>query len=204
MAKKLSAYEKETTRPVTLLDGTKIRVRKIEPSGEAIKGMGLRTKQEIVGHMAINPPEIENEIRMIKARILREMTMMRPSERMLFCETPIDFVPDKENRKKYWIICSRCEDKVAYVWADNEKLDNWCDLHYVCWFNKESWHGAAAINVSPIDGKLGIECACGEDTRDFRAARGIPPIQKELLIDYTLKHRDFGVPTSKFLAINYG
>ncbi len=201
---KITQYEKETTRQVTLLDGSKIRVRKIEPSGEAINGLGLRTKRMIIGHMAINPPEIERGIKLLKANILREMAMMSAGDRMRFTEVPIDFVKDKENKKKYWLICTRCEERVAYVWANNEKLDGWCDLHYVCWYDKTSWRGTMAINVSPIDGKLGVECACGEDTRDFRAARGIPPIQKALLIDYTLKHRDFGGPASKFVAIAYG
>lgn len=204
MATKLTQYEKETTREVTLLGGEKIRVRKIEPSAEAIRGLGLRKKRTIIGHLAINPPEIEQRIRLMKANILREMALMTPSDRALYTDTPIDFVPDKENRKKYWITCGRCGDNVAYVWADNEKLDNWCDLHYVCWYDKKSWRGAMAINVSPVDGKLGIECACGEDTRDFRAARHIPPIQKQLLMDYTLKHRDFGGPDSTFVAVQYG
>lgn len=204
MATKLTPYELETTRQVTLIGGKKVRVRKVEPSAEAIRGLGLRTKRIIIGHMAINPPEIEKGIRMLKARILREMAMMTPIERARFTEKPIDFVADKENRKKYDIICTRCGEKVAYVWADNDKLENWCDLHYLCWYDKTTWYGARAINVSPIDGRLGIECSCGEDTRDFRAARGIPPVQRELLVNYILKHRDFGVPTSKYVAIAYG
>lgn len=199
----ITDYQKETTRVVKTLTGS-IRVRKITPSGEALKGLGLRTKREIVGHLAINPPEIERGIKLLKAKILREMAGMSAQERYEFAETPIDFVKDKGNRTKYWILCARCNDKVAYVWADNEKLDNWCDLHYLCWYNKTSWRGAMAINVSPVDGKLGIECACGEDTRDFRTSRTMAPIQKSLMIDYTMKHRDFGVPTSKFIAINYG
>ena len=192
--------QKETTRSVKSL-GVTNKVMKREPSKEAIRGLGMRSKREIIGHMAINPPEIEFSIRMLKANILREMALMTPDERQVFTETPIDFVKDKGNRKRYEIKCVRCGDVVAYVWAENEKLENWCDLHYICWYNKSSWRGGRAINVAPIDGQIGIECCCGEDTRDFRAGKGMPPIQKSLMIDYTHRHRDFGLPTSTFIAV---
>jgi len=191
------------TRSVKTLTGT-IKVQRRPPSQEALNGLGLRTKREIIGHLAINPPEIESQIRMLKSSILREMAMMSPRDRMLFAEVPIDFVNDKENRKKYWITCGRCGDHVAYVWANNEKLENWCDLHYVCWYSKTTWRGARAVNISPVDGKLGIECSCGEDTRDWRCAKNVAPIQKSLMIDYTQNHRDFGLPTSTFIATLYG
>ncbi len=191
------------TRSVKTLTGT-IKVMKRQPSDEALTGLGLRSKQEMIGHLAINPTEIDRKVSYLKAEILREMAMMSPRDRMLFAEKPIDFVQDKGTRKKYWIVCARCGDKVAYVWAENEKLDNWCDLHYYCWYTKTTWRGARAINVSPIDGKLGVECSCGEDTRDFRCAKGMSPIQKSLMIDYTQNHRDFGLPTSSFIAIEYG
>lgn len=197
---KLTQREKETTREV-IIGGVKSRVRKMQPSKEAIKSLGLRTRREIISHMPVNPPEIESQIRMLKANILREMARMTHRQRMDFAEIPIDFVKDKGDRQKYDIWCSRCGDKVATVWADNEKLDNWCDLHYICWYDKDSWRGALTVNVSPIDKKIGFECACGEDTRDFRANRALPPVQKQLMIEYSLKHREFGKSTSKFAAI---
>lgn len=182
--------------------GKTIRVRKIPPSQEAIKSLGLRSKREIIGHMAVNPPDIERLIRMSKAKILREMAMMSAIQRREFiAEGPIDFVQDKGNRKRYDITCTRCGEKTAYVWATNDQLDDWCDLHYLCWYNEESWRGAMAINVSLIDGKIGIECACGEDTRDFRTNRNMPPIQKSLMIEYSQKHRDFGTKDSRFIAV---
>lgn len=178
------------------------RVRKIPPSQEAIKSLGLRTRREIIGHMAINPPEIEKQIRMLKANILRDMAMMHPREREEFiAKGPIDFVKDKRGRKRYDIYCTRCGEKTAYVYAKNEKLEGWCDLHYLCWYDQNSWYGAMAINVSPIDGHIGIECACGEDTRDFRTNRNMPPIQKKLMIEYSQKHRAFASKDSRFIAM---
>jgi hypothetical protein len=199
--KKLSQYEKDTTREVTI-GGVKSRVRKLPPSKEALKGLGLRTHRDIVGHMAINPPDIARKFAMQKAEIMREMTLMSAVDRERFIDKgPIDFVVDKDGRQKYELYCSGCGEKVAYVWARNEKLDDWCDLHYLCSYNKESWKGALAINVSPIDGKIGIECACGEDTRDHRANKTLPPIAKRLMIEYSMKHRDFGDSNSRFAAI---
>lgn len=204
MAKKktLSEYEKAHTREVTML-GKKFRVRKVNPSNDAIKALGkYRTKYEIVGHLAINPIEIEAKIRLMKANIMREMALMHPEERELFiAKGPIDFVKDKGRRKRFNVLCGKCGDKVAYVWAKNEKLEDWCDMHYVTWYDRESWHGAMAVNISPIDQGIGFECACGEDTRDFRTNRSMPPIQRNLMIEYSQKHRDFGKGTSAFVAI---
>ncbi len=198
---KLSQYEKDTTREVSL-GGVKVRVRKIPPSKEALKGLGMRSQRSIIAHIAINPPEIARKIAVQKAEILREMALMSHVERERFIDKgPIDFVPDKGDRVKYDVFCSGCGEKVAYVWARNEKLDDWCDLHYICSYDKESWRGAMAINVSPIDGKIGIECACGEDTRDFRTSKHLPPIQKRLMIEYSMKHRHFGDSDSRFAAI---
>lgn len=114
---------------------------------------------------------------------------------------PIDFLEDKGDRKKYHILCATCGDKVAYVWAKDQKLTDWADLHYICWYDRESWRGAMAINVSPVDGALGIECACGEDTREFRVNKTLAPIQRNLMSEYSLKHRDFATPDSRFVAV---
>lgn len=198
---KISDYEKERTREVKNL-GKTIRVRKLPPSESALKGLGMRTKREIIGHIAINRPEVEKDFRLEKATILREMALMKPADKLRFIEQgPIDFISDKGNRKKYEILCSNCGDKVAYCWASDDSLSDWVDLHYLTWYNAESWRGALAINVSPIDGKLGIECACGEDTRDFRAAPHMAPLQRQLMTEYSLKHRVFGTKESKFAAI---
>lgn len=201
MALQLTPQELENTRVVTML-GKQTRVRKLPPSSEALRGLGLLSKRTIVSHLSINPPEIERAIRSLKAKILREMALMASVERERFInEGPIDFVKDKGDRKKYTITCTRCGEKVATVWAMNDKLDDWCDLHYICWYNKHSWFGALTINVSPIDGQIGVECACGEDTRDFRNNHTLAPIQKQLMIEYTQRHRDFGKTTSRFIAV---
>ncbi len=188
-------------RTVTRLDGSKIKVQRAQPSKEAKRALGLRSHIDIVGHIAINPPEIEHRYRLEKAKILRDMAEMLPAERIAFiARGPIDFVEDKTGLSRFEITCSTCGEKVAYCYAKNEKLEGWCDLHYLTWYDRTSWYGAATVNISPIDGKIGFECHCGEDTKDHRCTRGLPPVQRMLMIEYSMKHRAFGHSESKFIA----
>lgn len=179
------------------------RLRVIEPSEEAKNKLGKYTKTHtIISKFAINPNSIERLIARKKAEIFQRIALMGKDEKKDFMAgEPIDFVEDKGKRKRFNINCVRCGEKVAYCWAFNEALEGWCDLHYICWYDRKSWHGAMALNVSPLDESLGFECACGEDTRDFRGNKNMPPIQKRLMIEYTMTHKEFGKKTSKFLAI---
>lgn len=105
--------------------------------------------------------------------------------------------------KKYSIYCSNCEAKVAEVYAKDKSMSDWADLHYYveCKKNKiktYTWRGAMAINISPIDEKLGIECTCGNDTRDFRANTTMPSALVQPVIEENMKGREFGKEDSKF------
>lgn len=179
------------------------QIRIVLPSEEMRSKLTKHTKKQVViSKFPINPPKIEALIQRKKVRIMREVALMNAAERADFvAEAPLDFVDDKGNRKKFSINCTRCGEKVAYCFANNEALEDWVDLHYICWYDKKSWHGAMAVNISRIDGSLGFECACGEDTRDFRGNRTMPPIQKQLMVEYGMAHREFGKPTSKFIAV---
>lgn len=202
-SKTFNQLESERTRTVKRLDGSTVQVRKASVSGEAIKALGqYRHKREIIGFIAINPPDIERSIARYKAEIMRSMAMMSPGERADFmAKGPIDFVKDKGNRNKYFITCVRCGEKIAYVWAKNDKLQDWCDLHYLSWHDKSSWYGCFEVSISKVDGHIGFECACGEDTREFRTNNSMPPIQKQLMVEYSLEHREFGTKKSAFVAV---
>lgn len=109
-------------------------------------------------------------------------------------------------KNKYKIMCTNCKEHVADVAADNSNLDNWCDLHYIStsYIDKNGaghWKGALSINISPIDGKIGIECCCGADTRDFRANSTLPGKVVKRKIEECSKGREFGNKDSKFKAI---
>jgi len=181
----------------------KIKQRIVSPSPEAVRALGQRTKREIVSFLALNPMPIEREISKEKSELIRSMAEMSVKERLLFMKQKkqIDFVKDKTGYKLYSVSCVNCGEKMANVWATNGKLVEWCDLHYINWYDEKSWHGCLTVNISPIDGLLGFECACGEDTRDFRGKNALPPIQRQLKIEYSMKHRNFEHPHSKFIAM---
>jgi len=168
-----------------------VKLRTIAPSKEMQSKLTKHTKrQTVISKFPINSVRIEALIQKKKNKLMREVALMNAAERADFvAEGPIDFVEEKGSRKKFFINCTRCGEKVGYCWANNEALEEWVDLHYICWYDKKSWHGAMAVNVSRIDGSLGFECACGEDTRDFRGNRTLPPIQKQLMIEYTMVAR---------------
>lgn len=131
-----------------------------------------------------------------------------------------------EGMKKYEVKCKKCFEIVAYIRATDAKLADWCDLHTVSearlieipvlvdkLVEKEKyvevqqvevmrqvgkWFGCLAVNISPINETLGFECACGQDTRDFRASLGLNPVLLTRKIKETMQGRDFGKEDSKF------
>jgi len=60
------------------------------------------------------------------------------------------------------------------------------------------WHGCLTPSVSLMDGKLGFECACGNDTRDFRMAHltNATTIAK---MKENMNGRNFGEKNSKYI-----
>lgn len=105
---------------------------------------------------------------------------------------------DKTGMKHYNIVCSNCGEIVAQVWSADKELSDFCDLHYVVSHDDKNWFGAATLNISQIDGKLGIECSCGQDTRDFRANNVLSHAKIEEVEKIASKGRAFGKLDSKF------
>jgi len=105
---------------------------------------------------------------------------------------------DKSGMKQYFIMCSNCKAHVATVWSVDKIMSDYCDLHYMSTTDGEVWYGALSLNQSPINGILGIECACGNDTRDFRSNTTLPPKIKDKKIKENDRGRSFGKRNSKF------
>lgn len=195
----------QAPEPVTMtikrLDGSEVEIRRVKPSKEALQDLGLRSHIDIIGHLGINPLHIERQVRIRKAELIRSMAAMtREEQREFIGKGVIDFA-DHDDLKRFDILCTNCGQKVAYCYAKNDKLDGWCDLHYLCSYDPITWYGCMAVNVSKIDNHLGFECACGEDTREYRDNQTLPPIQRQLMAEYSLKHREFGTPDSKFITL---
>jgi hypothetical protein len=135
---------------------------------------------------------------------------------------------NKDGYTKYQITCNNCGEIVGECYAKDETLKDFFDFHYIVYselveekktvyeqndedgkplekqkkvIKKETvgyWRGALAINISPIDGHIGIECTCGEDTRDFRANTTLPKPARDLKISQTKEGREFATDDSRF------
>jgi hypothetical protein len=105
---------------------------------------------------------------------------------------------DKSNMQAYKIVCKRCGEVVGLVYATDKYMSDWCDLHYVTRTDGKFWYGTRAINISPVDDKVGIECSCGNDTRDFRANTTMNPADALKIAESNMKGRDFGKKNSRF------
>lgn len=145
-----------------------------------------------------------------------KLSKMSPEEKLK--QKPVD-CPRAKGLTKYEIRCRECGDLIAYVNAENEQLDGWCNLHYVSEaklgfeyqnFNVNGklkkkkivigeWHGCIGLQLSSIDDKLGFECACGNDTRDFRIKNNLTGYQLKDKLNNNMIDRDF-TSNSKFLV----
>lgn len=105
---------------------------------------------------------------------------------------------DKNGMQAYQVSCDNCGAIVGQCWATDATLSDYCDLHYICYHDGEYWQGALGLNLSPIDGKIGFECACGSDTRDFRANTNLPAKVREAKIAESMEGRDFNISGAKF------
>lgn len=101
------------------------------------------------------------------------------SKRIMHCQRT-----KEADMKPYKIICNNCGEHVANVYSIDESLSDWCDFHYINATDGEHWYGAITPNVNPYDYKIGIECACGIDTRKINS-----------------EGREFGQKDSKFKLV---
>ena len=136
--------------------------------------------------------------------------------------------PKAKRMKRYEIFCSGCGDKIGEVSAFDDSLTNWCDLHYYSESRLERhyrwietpitvkgkiktkrkrvteetgrWHGCLGLQISAKDGKLGLECACGQDTRDFRVSSNLTGVQLKAKLKENMIGRNFGEKNSKFIV----
>ena len=105
---------------------------------------------------------------------------------------------DKAGLNRYEITCGSCGEVQGYCWASDETLTDWCDFHYVQWTNGKEWKGCLTPQISPIDESLCLECACGLDSRDFRANMTLPSIVASEKESSNKVGREFGKINSKF------
>lgn len=115
--------------------------------------------------------------------------------------------PSILGKKKFEIRCSQCGDLVGYIHASDQSLRDWCNLHYVSearLVKKKGkvygeWHGCMSLQISPRDEQLGFECACGNDTRDFRISNNLRGKELDAKIKVNMIGRKFNENNSKFI-----
>lgn len=104
---------------------------------------------------------------------------------------------NKDGYKHYYIYCRNCEARIATLYAKDRSIGtDWCDLHYQSKAVVDKvksddkgvavgghWEGCFSVNIEPKTGRLGFECACGNDTRQPDA-----------------KGKEFGKRGSKFIV----
>jgi len=105
---------------------------------------------------------------------------------------------NKQGKKRFEISCNNCGEVQGYCWATDATLTDWIDFHYVQWTNGSQWFGCFTPNVSPVDGKLTLECTCGQDTRDFRVNMTLPGKQAFEIENKNKVGREYNKPDSKF------
>ncbi len=105
---------------------------------------------------------------------------------------------DKSGMNRYEIKCAKCGAVQGYCWATDATLKDFCDFHYVQWTDGNEWFGNLTPNISPIDGSLGLECTCSNDTRDFRANQTMSLLQSIKIEESNREGREFSKPGAKF------
>lgn len=104
----------------------------------------------------------------------------------------------KVGMKRHKVDCINCGETQGYCWATDQTLKDWCDFHYTNWSDGNKWYGCIGPHVSPITEQLHLECACGQDTRDFRANMNMDPKKAHAIEKENQKGREFGRSDSKF------
>lgn len=100
--------------------------------------------------------------------IKTKLSLMTDKQRQEYCahQKMVECPRPKTGMQRFEIVCRQCEFVVARVWAKDKTIQDFCDLHYVSCHDADHWHGSFTVNISPYSGKLGFECACGQDSRD--------------------------------------
>lgn len=140
--------------------------------------------------------DCQDEIMVFKKRL----ATMKPADReqLIAQMGHFECTRTKIGLKRYEISCSVCGQVQGYCWATSPDLHDWCDFHYTQWTDGKQWFGCLTPNVSPITGQLGLECCCGNDTRDFRANVALPIREAVKKEDSNKEGREFNTKASKF------
>lgn len=128
-------------------------------SPDAIASLGKAEKRLIYSRFTVDPWDCECKGR--EKDLLNKASSLNEIQKQAYIEsqTPIE-CKNIKGKTKYNLICPECKEIVAVVHADNEKLGDYANLHYISWHDKIKWNGTYGINVDPHSEKITIECCC--------------------------------------------
>lgn len=129
-------------------------------SSESIKALGKASKRFIYSKFTVDRFDCECKAR--ERDLFNKSASLSEIHHKEFLEvnTPIE-CRNILGKKKYSLSCPDCKEIVATLYASNQNLDNYANLHYVCWHDTKSWHGTFGVNVNPSTEEITIECCCG-------------------------------------------
>jgi len=138
-------------------------MRKIKPSPEQIKLLGKKKSLEFWGWFPLCPwrhPSWGERVKHVNEQYAKYKGEQKIKDAM-------PDVCNLKGKKQYEIYCNECGELMGTVWATDKTLTDWCSFRYRLKLTKDEWRGCRTPNVSPLTGKLSMECCCGTDTRDF-------------------------------------
>ena len=94
--------------------------------------------------------------------LLNQCSFLNNKQKQIFLDenTPI-ICKNIKNKKEYEIKCPKCKEIIAITHAKNKELNDYANLHYICWHNKISWYGTYGVNINPYNKEVTFECCCG-------------------------------------------
>lgn len=174
---------------------TKVEIRKIVVSLDEQTQTKLEKKEGRVVESFYPIDRHDCACNPIKKEIINKLTSLDPKgQRAEKIKLGKVACPAGDKLKKYEVYCKQCDSLIAKVKASSKLLKDFCDLHYICQHDNQHWFGCMTVNISPYSGKLGFECTCGQDTRDF--SEKDPEKEKINSVG-----REFGTMKSKFKVV---
>jgi len=156
-------------------------------SHEAIKRLGKNRKRKITSKFPTCPYSHTASWKQRKTFIENVLSQNKDAVMADVC--------DHTGYKQYVIRCKACKQRQGTVWARDRGLKDWCSFRYEQILTKKGWTGCFGHNISPVTGKLTLECCCGADTREFILSRSHKNKEAENKVG-----RDYGKKDSKFIV----
>lgn len=202
------------------------KINRISTSAEELELLLNSGKKErvLVAKFPTDKPDCECQPVLKKLRVdLSRMSTKKAEAKMAELGDRFTCPRSKEGAIQYQIICNNCGEVVAECYSTDAKLKDYFDLHYISrselveevseveYVDKKGktkikkekqtvgyWQGCMVLNISPNDLAIGVECACGADSRDFRGNLTMPAKRVASLVNKTMRGRNFGLQNSQY------